>query len=291
MTGAETDAATGDDGDALYVLTAALLTPAQFPSVLGDDYPAACATLRLEPYAEGYGLVLGQDGTGARWTVVVDDVSLVAVAIASWDCGMAYDLSPDDRSVVSALPGWPLAVATAAPGLPAPHDPAPEDGDLEPLAPPAGDRWGPAQRRLGADMVALQWAEWRARIGDAADGAGAGEAAASEAGRDGDAEADRDGDAEGGEDTDPYTGVRRVLEELGGYVEQAPPVGRVRSSFAGGEARMLRADGPGWSLVARTDDMAFVLLDDEPHKVLPVTPGPRLPDLLRSLDAMAVRPS
>lgn len=290
VTGAEDVAANGDaesDEDALYVLTAALLTPAQFPSVLGDDYPAACAALRLEPYAEGYGLVLGQDGTGARWTVVVDDVSLVAVAIASWDCGMEYDLSPDDRSVVSALPGWPLAVATSASGLPAPHDPAPEDGAPEPLAPPAGDRWGPAQRRLGADMVALQWAEWRAKIGD--DGPGNGlrntdDTAAAE----GDAVPD---DGPEGDDADPYARVRRVLAELGGYLEQAPPVGRVRSSFAGGEARMLRADGPGWSLVARTDDMAFVLLDDEPNQVLPVTPGPKLPDLLRSLDAMAVRPS
>ncbi|MET9954240.1 hypothetical protein ABZ135_22195 [Streptomyces sp. NPDC006339] len=278
MTGTED----GDD-DALFVLTAALLTPAQFPSVLGDDYPAACAALGLEPYADGYGLVLGQDGTGARWTVVVDDVSLVAVAIASWDCGMEYDLSPDERSVVSALPGWPLAVATSAPGLPAPHDPAPEPGDPAPLAPPDGAAWGPAQRRLGADMVALQWNEWRARVGDDPSADGGGPAAAVPSGA---------GEApEAGGGADPYDGVRRALKELGEYVTHAPPVGRVRSSFAGGEARMLRADGPGWSLVARTDDMAFVLLDDEPHEVLPVTRGPRLPALLEALDAMAVRPS
>ncbi|MEV8154546.1 hypothetical protein AB0R11_18485, partial [Streptomyces fradiae] len=88
------------------MLTALLLTPARFPSVLGDDYPQACRTLGLEPYAEGYGLVLGQDGEGARWTVAVDDVSLVAVAVAAWDCGMEYDLSPDERSVVAALPGF-----------------------------------------------------------------------------------------------------------------------------------------------------------------------------------------
>ncbi|MER7519240.1 hypothetical protein [Streptomyces sp. NPDC126499] len=296
----------GDD-DALFVLTAALLTPARFPSVLGDDYPAACAALRLEPYAEGYGLVLGQDGTGARWTVVVDDVSLVAVAIASWDCGMEYDLSPDERSVVSALPGWPLAVATSAPGLPAPHDPVPEAGDLAPLSPPDGAAWGPAQRRLGADMVALQWSEWRARMGDdtAGNGQGQGTAAGGGAGAGDGAGAAADGGAgngagaaaDGGPDTpesgrpDPYDGVRRALKELGEYVVQAPPVGRVRSSFAGDEARMLRADGPGWSLVARTDDMAFVLLDDEPHEVLPVTRGPKLPALLEALDAMAVRPS
>lgn len=281
------DAAATDE-DALFVLTAALLTPAQFPSVLGDDYPAACAALRLEAWAGGYGLVLGQDGTGARWTVVVDDVSLVAVAIASWDCGMAYDLSPDERSVVCALPGWPLAVATAAPGLPAPHDPAPEEGAPAPLAPPDGTAWGPAQRRMGADMVALQWAEWRARLGGPAEGGVGGAGNGTGTGQDGEV-----GSGDGAEDeaSGPYGTVRRALRELSAYVEEAPPVGRVRSSFAAGEARMLRADGPGWSLVARTDDMAFVLLDEAPNEVLPVTRGPRLPALLKALDAMAVRPS
>ncbi|MET9378546.1 hypothetical protein ABZX98_31170 [Streptomyces sp. NPDC002992] len=321
--------ATADD-DALYVLTAVLLTPAQFPSVLGDDYPAACAALGLEPYAEGYGLVLGQDGEGARWTVIIDDVSLVAVAIASWDCGMEYDLSPDERSVVAALPGWPLAVATAAPGLPAPHDPEPEEGDRTPLSPPDGTTWGPAQRRLGADEVALQWAAWRAEMDGEGDGkdpaaeadagpadrpgtadmaarggqaaaVGAGDGTADPAGMAGMAEraegagpggvADGRVTAQGDDPRDPYDGVRRALAELRGYLEDAPPVGRVRSSFAAGGARMLRADGPGWSLVARTDDMAFVLLDDEPHEVLPVARGPKLPGLLEALDAMAVRPS
>jgi len=143
--------------DALFVLTAVLLTPARFPSVLGDDYPEACGVLGLEPYAEGYGLVLGQDGDGARWTVVVDDVSLVACALAAWDCGIEYDLSPDERSVVCALPGWPLAVAVAAPGVPAPHDPAltpGSNGGQLPLTPPDAGQWGPAQRRLGADEIA-----------------------------------------------------------------------------------------------------------------------------------------
>ncbi|MEU4269353.1 hypothetical protein [Streptomyces sp. NPDC026092] len=282
--------ATADD-DALYVLTAVLLTPAQFPSVLGDDYPAACAALGLEPYAEGYGLVLGQDGAGARWTVIIDDVSLVAVAIASWDCGMEYDLSPDERTVVAALPGWPLDVATAAPGLPAPHDPEHEEGDRAPLSPPDGEGWGPAQRRLGADEVALQWADWRAQMG-ADQGQDQESDTASESASDGDGASEASPSAAGTVPVrDPYDGVRRALVELRGYLEDAPPVGRVRSAFATGEARMLRADGPGWSLVARTDDMAFVLLDDEPREVLPVARGPKLPALLEALDAMAVRPS
>ncbi|WP_328885120.1 hypothetical protein [Streptomyces sp. NBC_00316] len=314
---AGTDDAVADD-DALFVLTAVLLTPAQFPSVLGDDYPAACAALGLEPYAEGYGLVLGQDGDGARWTVVVDDVSLVAVAIASWDCGMAYDLSPDERSVVCGLPGWPLALAVAAPGVPAPHDPPPdpegEEADLPVLTPPDTDTWGPAQRRLGADEIALQWAAWRDQIDDettftgsdgtddeeGADGSdepGETDAAAESQTDDdvaeaGSSEGSPDGSANGpAAPSGAHPGVRRALAEAHAYVDNPPPPGRIRSAFAPGDARTLRADGPGWSLVARTDDIAFVLLDEEPGEVLPVGRGKALPGLLQALDALAVRPS
>lgn len=286
MAGTDEDAVAAAD-DALYVLTAVLLTPAKFPSVLGDDYPEACAALGLAPLADGYGLVIGQDGDGARWTVVIDDVSLVAVAIASWDCGMEYDLSPDERTVVAALPGWPLAVAVAAPNVPEPHDPDPEVADGPPLTPPDTSVWGPAQRRLGADEIALQWAIWREQIADT-----------DFATRDGGAEDASEGadasDGEGGGrrgNQGGHGGIRRVLAEARAYVDSPPPLGRVRSSFAPGDARTLRADGPGWSLVARTDDIAFVLLDDEPGEVLPVGRGPELPGLLEALDKMAVRPS
>ncbi|MFG2796973.1 hypothetical protein [Streptomyces pseudovenezuelae] len=345
MAGTDEDAVAAAD-DALYVLTAVLLTPAKFPSVLGDDYPEACAALGLAPLADGYGLVLGQDGSGARWTVVIDDVSLVAVAIATWDCGMEYDLSPDERTVVAALPGWPLAVAVAAPGVPAPHDPDPEAVGGPPLTPPDTSTWGAAQRRLGADEIALQWAMWREQIDDAAflspnGGSAPGATAANGKGSDGkgsDGKAS-DGDASDsagphgkgsdGAASDPdapkgkptagrtasdraaedqavgdgasgearkkalkgHSGIRRVLAEARAYVDSPPPLGRVRSSFASGDARTLRADGPGWSLVARTDDIAFVLLDDEPGEVLPVGRGPELPGLLAALDKMAVRPS
>ncbi|MGY1502659.1 hypothetical protein ACW4TU_39780 [Streptomyces sp. QTS52] len=307
---AETDedaVATADD--ALFVLTAALLTPAQFPSVLGDDYPEACAALGLAPLADGYGLVLGQDGDGARWTVAIDDVSLVAVAIASWDCGMEYDLSPEEHTVVAALPGWPLAVAVAAPDVPAPHDPGPELTDRPPLAPPDTTSWGPAQRRLGADEIARQWAIWREQLSDD-DFTPPGDRSAAPENEPAGAEPDTDraadttdpaedattptddtlGRAEGTVNR-PRGGIRRVLAEARAYVETPPPLGRVRSSFAPGDARTLRADGPGWSLVARTDDIAFVLLDEEPGEVMPVGRGPELPGLLEALDKMAVRPS
>lgn len=285
MAGTDEEAVAAED-DALYVLTAVLLTPAKFPSVLGDDYPEACAALGLPPLADGYGLVLGQDGEGARWTVAIDDVSLVAVAIASWDCGMEYELSPDERTVVAALPGWPLAVAVAAPGVPAPHDPGPEADDRPPLAPPDTSVWGPAQRRLGADEIALQWATWREQIDDAefptSAAAGTSDDGAEPGGPDGHGENGQEGG---------HSGIRRVLAEARTYIDSPPPLGRVRSSFASGDARTLRADGPGWSLVARTDDIAFVLLDEEPGEVLPVGRGPELPGLLDALDKMAVRPN
>ncbi|MFJ3718683.1 hypothetical protein [Streptomyces sp. NPDC090057] len=279
MAGTDEQAVAAAD-EALYVLTAVLLTPAQFPSVLGDDYPEACAALGLAPCADGYGLVLGQDGDGARWTVAIDDVSLVAVAIASWDCGMEYELSPDENTVVAALPGWPLAVAVAAPGVPAPHDPTPDAADGPALTPPDTSSWGPAQRRLGADEIALQWAVWREQIGDVftPSPASPAEAAQPSAGDAGDAP------------KSGHRGVRRVLAEARAYIDSPPPLGRVRSSFAPGDARTLRADGPGWSIVARTDDIAFVLLDEEPGEVLPVGRGPELPGLLEALDKLAVRP-
>lgn len=341
MAGTDEDTVAAAD-DALYVLTALLLTPAKFPSVLGDDYPEACAALGLAPLADGYGLVLGQDGDGARWTVAIDDVSLVAVAIASWDCGLEYDLSPEERTVVAALPGWPLAVAVAAPGVPAPHDPDPEAGEGPPLCPPDTTVWGPAQRRLGADEIALQWAMWREQLDDdafksprsgsdgtagvdggtratedggddsaaaevadedsgatesslggsgAAEGSGGGSGAAEDSGGGSRALKGAEGAARGDSKGPRHQGIRRVLAEARAYVETPPPLGRVRSSFASGDARTLRADGPGWSLVARTDDIAFVLLDEEPGEVLPVGRGPELPGLLAALDKMAVRPT
>ncbi|MER7480751.1 hypothetical protein ABTX60_24420 [Streptomyces sp. NPDC126510] len=289
MAGTDEEAVAAAD-DALYVLTAVLLTPAKFPSVLGDDYPEACAALGLAPLADGYGLVLGQDGEGARWTVAIDDVSLVAVAIASWDCGMEYELSPDERTVVAALPGWPLAVAVAAPGVPAPHDPGPEADDRPPLTPPDTGVWGPAQRRLGADEIALQWATWREQVDDGEFPA-PGSSEATEAPGDGGSATDGPDGPGANTHQGGHSGIRRVLAEARTYIDSPPPLGRVRSSFAPGDARTLRADGPGWSLVARTDDIAFVLLDDEPGEVLPVGRGPELPSLLEALDKMAVRPN
>ncbi|MFI1933359.1 hypothetical protein [Streptomyces sp. NPDC020330] len=263
--------------DALLVLTAMLLTPARFPSVLGDDYVAACDSLALEPYEEGYGLVLGQDSAGARWTVVVEDASQVAVAIAAWDCGMEHDLSPDERSMVCALPGWPMDLAVAAPGVPEPHDPETDGEGPAPLAPPDAEAWGPAQRRLGADEIAAQWSVWREQLDEAhfsRPGVGA------------------DGEPESAPSTLPrHPGVRRALSEATAYTKAPPPPGRIRSSYASADARTLRVDGPGWSMVARTDDIALFLLDEEPGTVIPVGRGATLPGLLTALDGLAAHPA
>jgi hypothetical protein len=249
-----------DELDTFHVLTALLLTPGQFPSVLGDDYPEACAALGLEPWTDGYGLLFGQDATGARWTVVSDDAALIGCAIAAWDCGMPYELSAPDRTVVDTIAGWPLTLTVATPGIPEPHDPRPAPGARLLTAPdPRG--WGPAQRRLAADDVAKQWLTWREQVGLHAsfDSTGA----------------------------KPPAHIQRVLDEAIGYTSDPPPAGRVRSAPGPAGARIVRADGPGWSLAANTEDIALLLLDEKPHEVLPLGRGPSLPGLLRALDEMA----
>jgi hypothetical protein len=198
---------------------------------------------------------------------------------------MEHELSPDERTVVAALPGWPLEVAVSAPGVPAPHDPSAELTDLPPLSPPDTSAWGPAQRRLGADEIALQWATWREQINESEFASSEGAEQAPDDAEDAPGE-DGKGDKDGNR-----AAIRRVLAEARSYVDTPPPLGRVRSSFATGDARTLRADGPGWSLVARTDDIAFLLLDEKPGEVLPIGRGPELPGLLEALDKMAVRPS
>jgi hypothetical protein len=285
------------DDDELFVLTAAMLTPERFPGVLGDDYPAACAHLGLPPLPDGYGLMFGQDGGGARWTVATTDAAMVACALAAWDCGLEYELAPDEGTLAASLPGWPLPVAVAVPGVPAPHDPADEEAGPA-LAPPDVSVWGPPQRRLGADEIAVHWYEWRDQLApeDATGAEPAAEAAAEPAPEapaattaDDPDQATAETPTEAEEQPEPpvsHGGVRRALQGAEEYLRTPPPPGRVRTT--GGS---LRADGPGWSLVARADDIAFVLLDEAPGQVLPVGRGPSLPPLLEALDKLAAQQS
>ncbi|MBM9507537.1 hypothetical protein [Actinacidiphila acididurans] len=297
--------AQSEDDDALFVLTAAMLTPGRFPGVLGDDYPAACARLGLEPLGSGYGLMFGQDGTGARWTVATTDAVMVACALAAWDCGLEYDLAPGEETTAASLPGWPLPVAVAVPGIPEPHDPDEESAGRPPLAPPDTTVWGPPQRRLGADEIAVNWWAWRDQFtapeeaappaeavpqgaqendGPTAEAAGNGDHqdSAEEAAGNDDHAARQAADEKAPAISHP--GVRQVLAAAEEYVRNPPPPGRVRTAYGA-----VRADGPGWSLVGRTDDMAFVLMDDAPGEVLPVGRGPALPPLLGALEELAAR--
>jgi hypothetical protein len=316
---AAADHTEGDDE--LFVLTAAMLTPERFPGVLGDDYPAACAHLGLDPLPDGYGLMFGQDGRGARWTVATTDSAMVACALAAWDCGLEYELGPGEDTLAASLPGWPLPVAVSVPGVPAPHDP--EDEVAGPaLAPPDVSVWGPQQRRLGADEIAVRWHEWRDQLTPAAgpdaqpgteDGTPPAADLESAAQTASETEPQPRIPAQTASDAEPQTpaqtaeetpadptpdtaktpappvshdGVRRALQCAEEYLRTPPPPGRVRTT-----AGSLRADGPGWSLVARTDDVAFVLLDEAPGEVLPVGRGPSLPPLLEALDKLASAPS
>ncbi|NEE06405.1 hypothetical protein G3M58_08130, partial [Streptomyces sp. SID7499] len=79
--------------------------------------------------------------------------------------------------------------------------------------------------------------------------------------------------------------------EATAYTRTPPPPGRIRSSYASTDARTLRVDGPGWSMVARTDDIALFLLDEEPGTVIPVGRGTALPGLLTALDGLAAQPT
>ena len=253
------------DNDQLFVLTAVLLTPAQFPSVLGDDYPEVCAGLGLEPYAEGYGLVLGQDGDGARWTVV--DGRCVAGRRARSRPGTAA------WSTTS-----PPASAASSARCPAGRSRSPsrrracrsrtirsrEEGDPAPLTPPDAEEWGPAQRRLGADEIAMQWAAWREQIDDD------------------DSFAEPGGSGAQGRAAGAGGGARLCERAAAAGAGAVVVRGRRGADAAGGRAWL--------ELVARTDDIAFVLLDDEPGEVHPVGRGPELPGLLSSLDELAARP-
>lgn len=215
--------------------------------------------------------------------MVVEDAAQVAVAIAAWDCGMEHDLSPDERSMVCALPGWPMDLAVSAPGVPEPHDPETDGEGPAPLTPPDAEAWGPAQRRLGADEIAAQWPVWREQLDDAR---------FSRPGDEGEPENGAEGEPESAPSSSPqHPGVRRALSEATAYTKAPPPPGRIRSSYASADARTLRVDGPGWSMVARTDDIALFLLDEEPGTVIPVGRGAALPGLLTALDGLAAQPT
>jgi len=84
-----------------HMVIAVLCASNDYPGELGGDYPSACATLGLEPTPGGYGLVLGQDDDGARWTQVTAGVGvdLVRSVVTVWASGLEAGLElPRARS-------------------------------------------------------------------------------------------------------------------------------------------------------------------------------------------------
>ena len=89
-------------------------------------------------------------------------------------------------------------------------------------------------------------------------------------------------------------GTRGVRRRPGGGAAATwttpPPLGPGPLLVRAGRGADAARGRAGLAMVARTDDIAFVLLDEEPGEVLPVGRGPELPGLLKSLDKLAVRP-
>lgn len=82
-------------------------------------------------------------------------------------------------------------------------------------------------------------------------------------------------------------GVDAALEAARGYLLRPPLPGAVRSYPHGEAARIVRADGDGWSLVGRTDSISFILLDTAPNLTHLIGRGPTLPALMAGLDRIA----
>ena len=75
-------------------MTALLLTADEFPGELGESFEAACAAVGVEPVARGYGLVLGQDEQGGRWTQVTRDARGVSSVQSIWNTGLECGYEP-----------------------------------------------------------------------------------------------------------------------------------------------------------------------------------------------------
>jgi hypothetical protein len=265
------------------------MTPEDYPGELGTSYEQACAELRVPPLPAGYGVLLDQDGDGARWTRVTTDASGIRSVASIWHMGLQAGYEPPAGTVRATLPGWPVEHALAIPGLPRPHDPPGAAGVLR----PPGRAWSPARRRALADAIARELAD-------------TGHQSAEEY-----AEGER-WDAANMGDTDlldpppRYIDLRQALgpdhpaRPAADHAIAAawslaaagqPPPGSARTARAWpAPARMVRATGDGWTLAARTGGgPAVLLLDDIPGIPVDITDAPQLDQLLDALTAAADR--
>jgi hypothetical protein len=272
----------------LLTVTALLLTADEFPGELGESFEEACAAVGVEPVARGYGLVLAQDEQGGRWTQITSDASGVSSVQSIWNMGLECGYGPPDGSVVAVRPGWPIPSEFGLAGLGEPHDPADPSGSV--LRPP--QRGTPGRRRGMADIIDGELSDMRGRsIEDYI-------------------QAERE-DAYNMGDTDPSPPPARLIDMRGRIprdhpahqaVEHAlagawslaattkPPPGSVRVRAASpGKARLVRANGDGWTLIGRTDSPVVLLTDAIPGILVDIDDAPRLQKLLTALTAAAGR--
>lgn len=213
----------------------------------------------MKPAARGYGLVLAQDQQGRRWTQVTSDARGVGSVQSIWNMGLECGYEPPGGSVVAVRPGWPVPCQLGLAGLGETHDPPGVPGDSVPRPPRRGT---PGRRRGMADIIDGELADMRGRSIEEH------------------IEAER-WDAYNMGDTDPSPPPTRLIDTRGRIpgdhpahqaVDRAlagawglaattrPPPGSVRVRTASRKARLVRANGDGWTLIGRTDGP--VLLPD-----------------------------
>jgi hypothetical protein len=278
----------GPPGQRLHTVTALLLTAEEFPGELGENFAAACAAVGVNPVPRGYGLVLAQDEQGGRWTQVTGDARGVDSAQSIWNMGLECGYEPPDGSVVAVRPGWPVPCELGLAGLGEPHDPDDAGGSV--LRPPR--RGTPGRRRGMADTIDGELADLRGRTMEDY------------------IQAERQ-DAYDMGDTDPGPPPARLIDMRGRIprdhpahpaVDRAlagawslaattrPPPGSVRVRTASpGKARLVRANGDGWTLIGRTDGPVLLLTDALPGMPVDIDDAPRLQELLTALTAAAER--
>ena len=201
---------------------------------------------------------------------------------------LEWGYEPPDGSVVAVRPGWPVPGEFGLAGLGEPHDPTGASGKV--LRPPR--RGTPGRRRGMADTIHGELADMRGCSMEEY------------------VEAER-WEAYNMGDTDPSPPPARLIDMRGRIprdhpahqaVDRAlasawslaattrPPPGSVRVRTASpGKARLVRANGDGWTLIGRTDGPVVLLTDAIPGIPVDIDGALRLQELLTALTAAAER--
>ncbi len=219
---------------------------------------------------------------------------------------MEYDLSPDERTVVAALPGWPSRSPwrpRRCPRRTIPTLSPPTSRSCHRRTPRCGGPRG--ELCLGADEIAAQWAQWRAdrrrrlpgdRRRRRMPGRRAGRRGGRGLGRRRGAGTDATNRGRYSGRRSRYNGRRRWVRlsrhrRCPAGCSRRPRLRRHASAarpgpvlFRAGDARTLRADGPGGRSSPGRRHRLHPARRGTQAEVLPVGPGPSLPGLLEALD-------